>query len=76
MGEDNFDIYGDLDEALIEPLEEVVSKKKVIEIAKEEEDKKFQEKTEKTLLKLQKVNENLKANISLLLSTAKSEIDR
>lgn len=76
MEDENFDIYGDLDEALIEPLQEVTVKKNAIEKAKEEEFIKNKEESEKVLLKLELENQKIKENIAILLNTAKSEIDR
>lgn len=76
MSENDYDIYGDLDDVLIEPLEEVANKKKAIELAKDEENKKVLEEKEKKLSKLQNNNETLKKNMSVLLATARSEIER
>lgn len=74
-GED-FDIYGDLDGALIEPLQEEVNNRKAIEEEREQELKKIKEENENILTKLNRDNEQLKKNFLLLISTCTSEIKR
>lgn len=76
MTEENFDLYADLDDALIEPLQEEVEKKAAEEQAKLKDDENFREKSEKLINELSTSNLQLKKNISLLLATAKSEIER
>lgn len=76
MDDDNYDIYGDLDEALIEPLEEDKIKQQEAELAKLEDEKRTKEEIEETFSKLRTENDQLKKNISTLLVTAKSEIER
>ncbi|KAG5673356.1 hypothetical protein PVAND_003414 [Polypedilum vanderplanki] len=76
MASDNFDIYGDLDEALIEPLQEEVEKKAVENLVKLEKEKQFKEETFEKIEKLENSNEQLKKNLSILLATAKAEIER
>lgn len=76
MDDDNYDIYGDLDEALIEPLENDKVKQHEAELAKIEDEKRTKEEIENEFAKLRTENSQLKKNISLLLVTAKSEIER
>jgi hypothetical protein len=76
MTDDNYDIYGDLDEALIEPLEENKVKQEEAELARLEDEKRTKEEIEETFSKLRAENSQLKKNISVLLMTAKSEIER
>lgn len=70
--DDNFDIYGDLDEALIAPLQEEVCKNEAIKI----EENNLKDENERILAKLNNDNRQLKENMSSLLATASSEIDR
>lgn len=74
--DDGFDIYGDLDEALIAPLQEEICKKNAIEATKELEEKKLKDESERISTKLANENRQLKENMSLLLATAKSEVER
>lgn len=76
MSDETFDIYGDLDDALIEPLQEEIDKNAAEHRAKLKDDKDFREKTEKIISELKTSNLQLKKNMSLLLATAKSEIER
>lgn len=76
MATDNFDIYGDLDDALIEPLQDELDKKTAENLAKSEEDKKFREETTNKINELNQSNLQLKKNMSILLATAKAEIER
>jgi DNA-binding transcriptional regulator YhcF (GntR family) len=76
MENEDFDLYADLDEALIEPLQEEVQKKQAEELEKQKKDENFREETEKIISELKASNFQLKKNMSLLLATAKSEIER
>lgn len=76
MDNEDFDLYGDLDEALIEPLQEEIQKKQAEEQEKQQIDENFRIETEKTINELKTSNFQLKKNMSLLLATAKSEIER
>lgn len=76
MEDENFDIYGDLDEALIEPLEEDKVKRKEAEEAKIEDEKKSKEEIDEIFSKLNTENNQLRKNMSILLATAKNEIER
>lgn len=76
MDNEDFDLYGDLDEALIEPLQEEVQKKQAEEQEKQKIDEKFRIETEKIINELKTSNFQMKKNMSLLLATAKSEIER
>lgn len=76
MDDDNFDIYGDLDKALIAPLENKRTKWEEAELAQLEDEKSSGEEIEDTLSKLKVENSRLKKNISTLLVTAKNEIER
>ena len=74
--DDSFDIYGDLDEALIAPLQEDICKEKAIEASQKLEEEKLKDESEKIITKLSNENHQVKENIALLLATAKSEIER
>lgn len=76
MDDDNFNLYDDLDEALIEPLENERIKHEGNELEKIESEKRTKNESDEKLLKLEIENNQLKKNISLLLATAKSEIER
>jgi hypothetical protein len=76
MTSENFDIYGDLDEALTEPLQEEVQKRRAENFEKAEDDRRFREATEQTIKELERSNAQLKKNMSILLATARAEIER
>lgn len=77
MSEEHFDIYGDLlDDALIQPLQEVIEKKSAKELEKFKSEQKLKDESESKINELESSNFKLKQNVSVLLATAKSEIER
>jgi hypothetical protein len=76
MEDGNFDIYGDLDEFLIETLQETNNKNNDEISYKFEHQKILQNENKNKITELTALNDRLKKNLSLLLVTAKSEINR
>lgn len=76
MSDEAFDLYGDLDAVFIEPLQKEVDQKADEERKKLKDYEDYKEKTEKLIQELKTSNFMLKKNMTLLLATARSEIER
>lgn len=75
----DFNIYDDLDNALMEPLEKDVEKSRAEIVAKEAAEKELQrllEKKDEEIKGLNELNQRLQTNLSMLLLTTKSELSR
>lgn len=80
MSDENaFDLYDDLDNALIQPLDSDIARKQAEEEAKLEADRKIAKLIEEKDLEyeaLRKRYDRMHTNCSILMGTAKSEIER
>lgn len=77
--ESEFDLYDDLDDALIQPLDKDVERTKAVEEEKEkalQQSVAKQKQQEKECEDLKASNEQLRINMSFLTDTARSEIER
>lgn len=75
----DFNIYDDLDNALMEPLEKDVEKSRAEIVAKEAAEKELQrllKKKDEEIKGLNELNQRLQTNLSMLLLTTKSELSR
>ncbi len=76
MDDESFDIYGDLDAPLLEPLQEEKIRQEKAELQKEEDEKRAQNEFTENVAKIKNENSQMKKNFSLLLATARREIER
>lgn len=77
--EPDFNIYDDLDNALMEPLAKDVEKSRAEAVAKEAADKELRgllEKKDDEIKSLKDLNQRIQKNLSVLLLTTKSELAR
>lgn len=77
--EPDFNIYDDLDDALMEPLEKDVEKSRAEAVAKGAAEKELQgllERKDEEIKRLKELNQQLQTNMSTLLLTIKSELSR
>lgn len=80
---DDFDLYGDLEEAIIHPTQDEINRKKVEENEKQQEIENLKEKESSLRIELQrKLDEltekhfQLNKNFSIMMLTCKNEIAR
>lgn len=77
--ESEFDLYDDLDDAFIQPLDKHVEQKKVEEQEKvqaQQESLNKLKQQEKECQELKQSNEQLQYNMSMLTVTARNEVER